>query len=347
MGSVDADAHVYETEVTWSFIEEKYKKFTPQVTTRTGGAERVGDDGEQMQYWLVDNRWHPKNNNLMPGTTVEQREMRNISARLAHMDELGVDVQVIYTSLFLRPAVRTPEAELALTRAYNRWIGSVCAEAPDRLHWAMVPAIQSMDKNREEVEWAKAHGASAIMLRGTEWERHLCDPYFFPLYELAGEFGLPICIHSGNGSISQHDFCLEDSSFTKFFQPCVGAFHSLVFKNIPGKFPNVRWGFVELGAQWLPQVYMDLKRRLPRFGRRVSENFLGDNNMFVAANIYDDISYITQFVGEDNLVIGTDYGHNDQSSRVDAFEVFRNRNDIDPAVIKKITDENPRRLYGL
>jgi len=27
--------------------------------------------------------------------------------------------------------------------------------------------------------------------------------------------------------------------------------------------------------------------------------------------------------------------------------VFRNRNDVDPTVIKKITDENPRRLYNL
>jgi predicted TIM-barrel fold metal-dependent hydrolase len=185
------------------------------------------------------------------------------------------------------------------------------------------------------------------MLRGTEWERHLCDPYFFPLYELAQEYDLPICIHSGNGSISHFDFCQDDSSYTKFFQPCVGAFHALLFKDVPARFPELRWGFIELGAMWLPQVYMDLKRRLPRFGRRIAEDFLGENNMFVACNIYDDVNYLTQFVGEENLVLGTDYGHNDQSSRVDAFDVFRNRNDIDPTVIKKITDENAHRLYYL
>jgi len=46
-------------------------------------------------------------------------------------------------------------------------------------------------------------------------------------------------------------------------------------------------------------------------------------------------------------VIGTDYGHTDASSEVDAIEVFRKNDTVSAAVKKKILDDNPRTLYGL
>ena len=347
MGSIDADAHVYECEETWAYLSAEETRFTPVVTTQSWGPDPRNIERSPTEYWVVDNRYHPKNRNIMPDTSAEQRELRDVGARLAHMDQLGIDIQVIYPSLFLRPVMRTAASELALTRSYNRWMEAIWSKAPDRLRWVLLPAIQSMEKNRDEIARAKDHGACGIFMRGTEWERFHGDPYFFSLYELAADFDMPICIHSGSGSITQHDHCLDDGSFTKFLQPGVGAFHSLIEKGIPTKFPEVRWGFVELGAQWLPYVYLDLKARLERFGKQMPEHFLAANNVYVAVAVYDDVPYIIRYVGEDNLVIGTDYGHNDQQSQMNAFEIFRHRNDIDPSVIKKITDEHPRKLYKI
>ena len=45
--------------------------------------------------------------------------------------------------------------------------------------------------------------------------------------------------------------------------------------------------------------------------------------MFVTCENSDDLAYIVQESGEDGLVIGTDYGHTDVSSDVDAIRVFR------------------------
>ena len=47
--------------------------------------------------------------------------------------------------------------------------------------------------------------------------------------------------------------------------------------------------------------------------------------MFVTCENTDDLPYIVQETGEDGLVIGTDYGHTDTSSDVDAIKVFRKR----------------------
>ncbi|MGH7846765.1 MAG: amidohydrolase family protein [Candidatus Binatia bacterium] len=51
--------------------------------------------------------------------------------------------------------------------------------------------------------------------------------------------------------------------------------------------------------------------------------------------------------GEDSLVIGTDYGHTDTSSDVDAIKIFRARTDLTPEVKRKILSDNARALYGL
>ena len=191
MGSIDADAHVYECEETWAYLSAEETRFTPVVTTQSWGPDPRNIEHSPTEYWVVDNRYHPKNRNIMPDTSPEQRELRDVGARLAHMDQLGIDIQVIYPSLFLRPVMRTAASELALTRSYNRWMEAIWSEAPDRLHWVMIPSIQSMEKNRDEIARAKDHGACGIFMRGTEWERFHGDPYFFPLYELAAEFDLP------------------------------------------------------------------------------------------------------------------------------------------------------------
>ena len=61
----------------------------------------------------------------------------------------------------------------------------------------------------------------------------------------------------------------------------------------------------------------------------------------------DDLPYIVRESGEDGLVIGTDYGHTDTSSDVDAIRIFRDRTDLAEDVKRKILSDNARRLYAL
>lgn len=347
MGYVDADAHVIETEETWAHLAEGDQMHTPLVVTQTWGNQVVAEGRPTSEYWLMDNRIHAKDRNVGPETPPESREMRDVGARLAHMDELGIDIQVLYPTVFLRPAVRTAAAELALTRAYNRWLAEIWRQGSGRLRWVVMPALLSLETIGDELARAKDNGACGIFMRGLEWDRHIADPYFYPLYEIAGELDLAICVHSGNNSIAQHDFCIEDTSYSKFLQPGVGAFQSLLARGVPAKFPDLRWGFVELGAQWLPFIHNDLVWRLGREGKPVPDNFLTANRVYVASSVTDDVAYILRYAGEDNLMLGTDYGHNDQTSQIDAFTLFGQRNDIGAAVVKKITETNPRALYGL
>jgi predicted TIM-barrel fold metal-dependent hydrolase len=52
-------------------------------------------------------------------------------------------------------------------------------------------------------------------------------------------------------------------------------------------------------------------------------------------------------IGEDNMIMGSDYGHQGQSKEDGMVGVMQRKKSISPAVIEKILCDNPRRFYGL
>jgi hypothetical protein len=56
---------------------------------------------------------------------------------------------------------------------------------------------------------------------------------------------------------------------------------------------------------------------------------------------------VLKFSGDDMLVIGTDYGHNDTSSEILALRRLREDGAIPTPVVNRILDDNARALYGL
>ena len=59
------------------------------------------------------------------------------------------------------------------------------------------------------------------------------------------------------------------------------------------------------------------------------------------------MDYVLKYSGEDNITVGTDYGHTDQSTEVEALRNLKNKGTISPAQYEKITTHNPKALFGL
>ncbi len=345
MHVVDADAHVLESDATWSYLCDSEVSFEPIAIT----VEKK--NGSADEFWLLDGILLPKSQNMGTDTPRESRELTDVGARLRHMDELGVDIQVIYPTVFLRPFTRRPEVEIALYGSYNRWMADVWKEGKDRLHWVALVPLLSMEKALKELRWAKENGACGVFMRGLEADKHLSDPYFFPLYGKATDLNLAICVHSGSGSFAMHDYYNSETSFPKFKLLNVTAFHTLIFNGIPDVFPKLRFGFIESGAQWVPYAVHDLVRRIERQRGNpkgaLKKNLLAENRIFVTCQTDDDIAYILQYSGDESLIIGTDYGHSDVSAEIDALKRLRNLPGVSELVADKILNENAKRLYAL
>jgi hypothetical protein len=68
-----------------------------------------------------------------------------------------------------------------------------------------------------------------------------------------------------------------------------------------------------------------------------------DYRIYVSTQTDDDFSYVISYAGEENLVIGTDYGHGGTSSEVNAISRFKAMEGLNPQVKRKILSDNPRR----
>ncbi len=348
MPTIDADAHVIETDHTWDFMDSSEAKYKPVSLSTT-------DQGANRLYWIIDGKLKPRRSNIGLDTTETSREMLDVEARLKHMDQLGVDIQVLYPSIFTRKMAEDPAADLALAKSYNRWMSEVWSHGKGRLRWVAVPPLLDLSKAAAVLESAKENGACGIFMRGFEGDRHLSDPYFSPLYDIASNLDMPICIHAGNANPGVVDYFGGGNGRGSFLIskiPVMGCFHTLVLGEIPAKFPKLRFGFVEASCQWVPYVLHDVVRRTAhRAGKhlqgKMTDQVLRENRLYVACQTDDDIPYVVSYAGEDNLVMGTDYGHADTAAELEAISTFKKTCPVDRRIVDKIVDHNAAALYGL
>src|SRR4051794_27816445 len=136
MPVIDADAHVIETERTWEFMADSEAGLRPTAVMNMD----PNAPSRLREFWSIDGRLFPRRafDVDKTGTSEETRELQSIEARLRHMDELGVDVHVLYPTLFLSPVTNRPEVEAALYKSYNRWLADIWSKSNGRLLWAVM-----------------------------------------------------------------------------------------------------------------------------------------------------------------------------------------------------------------
>jgi len=240
--------------------------------------------------------------------------MENMKDRVANLNDQKVDVQLVFSSLFLNLRIENPRAELALTRAYNRWIAERCAEYPERFKWIYVPSFKNINATINDLKWAKDNGAVGILFRGVEGDKFISHADFDPIYAKAEALDMPICVHIGHGSQNLEEIHeREGAGFNRFLSDCPNyfAFSTLITSDISTKFPNLRFGFFESGSTWVfAAVQTALHLRLPPDALMAkTQDVLTECNFYITCELHEDLPTIIQYTGEDKLMLGSDYAH--------------------------------------
>ena len=97
----------------------------------------------------------------------------------------------------------------------------------------------------------------------------------------------------------------------------------------------------------MPWIYLESENRYAAAGREFPKDLFTEYGIFVTCQTNDDIPYVLKYSGEAGLVIGTDYGHTDPSSEMDAILDFKKMDDISQERKDNILYHNPKALYGL
>jgi predicted TIM-barrel fold metal-dependent hydrolase len=240
-------------------------------------------------------------------------------------------------------------------------MADIWAKGEGRFRWVVVlpwhgDEIEDVRQaQRAEMEFVKQNGACGVLMFGGYGNRHFSDPMFAPLFEEASRLDLPICIHAGSANVPSFNEAYQGDGdiFPIAKIPGMTAFHLLVYHNVSAKFPSLRWGFLELGASWLPYLLTDLPNRFKKLrdGQELDRyTLLRDRRIWVQCQTDEDIPYILKYAGDDNLLVGSDYGHADTSSELEALQIVKERGikgEIDPIAAQKMLDDNARAFYGI
>jgi predicted TIM-barrel fold metal-dependent hydrolase len=358
MVTIDADAHVIETERTWDYLEGDDRQYRPTLVLPKDGAKR--------EQWVIDGRprgfrfptlteQELRRRSEMTGrdvvTDLAAREMDDVGLRLQDMDRLGIDVQVLHNTICIEQLTDRTEVDVALCRSWNRWLADIWRQGNGRLRWSMLPPVLSIPDALDEIRFARENGAVAVCMRPVEGDRLLPDPYFYPIYEEAQRLDMPIAVHIANGNPYLCGLYQSNRSagggFSTFRAPTVMGCQQILMSEIPQVFPRLRWGFIEASANWVPWIVADVKERYAVAGRPIPVYPLEENRVYVTCQTNDDLPFVLKHAGEHSIVIGTDYGHIDPSSELDAISVLRESSELSEASKANILEANPRALYGL
>jgi predicted TIM-barrel fold metal-dependent hydrolase len=129
--------------------------------------------------------------------------------------------------------------------------------------------------------------------------------------------------------------------------PVMGAFLYLLGDEIPKRFPGLRWAFVEASANWVPYMLNEARMRLAAKGIATSETLLTDNHFYITTEKSDQLNMLLDAIGDDNLVVGTDYGHNDLTVEIEVIKRLGEDGNIPASSVEKILETNPSNLYGI
>ena len=117
----------------------------------------------------------------------------------------------------------------------------------------------------------------------------------------------------------------------------------------------MKFGFLEVSASWVPFLYHHLKRSArprpsfpnARWKFSSCKELFREYRIYVACEVDEDIPYLTEYIGEDHLLIGSDYGHNDPAEEKALVANLKAREDLAADRVDKILVHNPKEFYSL
>ncbi len=356
MTVVDADGHVEEGLTMFSSLEAEYLGRRPLPLA----FDRNTIYGDRNAVWLIDGKTYPKLSGkggvtfLTPTVmesakrkpfSVPAQELTDVAARLKDLDQMGIDKQVIYPSLFLTTTTDNLDLEAALFRTYNSFMAEACKQSGDRLKFAAQVPIRDSAESIKELRRARDLGAVSVMLLGMAWDKKLGDKDLHPFYEEAASLGIPICVHLGWGCPALTEIFDASSNFYSGVLPVLMGFHSLMLSGVLDAIPNLKLAFLESGSLWVPYVVHELTRSGQT--RKDPAEYFREGRVYISCEPDENINYLTSVIGEDSLILASDYPHTDSFREENLVKSTMDREDVPLRVREKLLSKNAQALYGI
>ncbi|HEX6160031.1 MAG TPA: amidohydrolase family protein [Thermoanaerobaculia bacterium] len=275
---------------------------------------------------------------------------------------LGADLAFLYPTvggwLF---AVDTMDARTAgtLVRAYNDWLHDFCSHAPHIMKGVGVVNRHAPEEMVPELRRIAGFGWKAVVLRPNPIKgRLLGDPAYEPFWSECERLNIAVSIHEGtHARVPSTGADRFDSRFA--MHACshpmeqMMAFLSLLESGVLERHPALRVAFLEAGGGWVPYWLWRLDREYADLAWEVARNVRMKPSDYFRRQCFVSIepseSYLPQlidFIGPDNIVIGSDFPHMDHDPDI-LQQAVALEDRLSAETVRKLLWDNPARFYGV
>ncbi len=278
------------------------------------------------------------------------RGHRDIAYRAEVLEAEGVDTQVV-TLTTPGTHVETPERAVRLARLTNDDFAEAVAKYNGRFSaLATLPLndpAASVVEFRRAVEQLKLPGA---MLFSNVNGVALADERYWPLYELANEYGAVLHIHPTNPisvEAMREYWLMPLVGF--LFDTTIAASH-LVFSGVAERFPRINWVLSHLGGA-IPYLAERLDRGYQAFPE-CRAHVTKAPSEYLKTWDYDTVNFdkaslelAVKFAGASHIMAGSDYPH--AIGSIPAMQAALASIEVTDAERAAILGGNAARLYKL
>ena len=180
---IDVHAHVLVPEVERLVRDEPFL-----AAAREEGAAGQTQQTRDINAALMADQWG--------------RELVDLDTRLAAMDAMGVDVQVLSISPYQYHYGAPLAVAAELVELANERLSALASGHPDRFRAMATVALQYPELAAEQlVRSHAAHGTKAVMISSWAGGRDLGDPAYEPFWSAAEQTGALVFIHPIGSSL--------------------------------------------------------------------------------------------------------------------------------------------------
>lgn len=355
---VDVDSHHFETESfaqIFDYIEDPVIQQlcrSTSLSARSGGV-LPGNMGNQDMGGRVT-RYVLRR--MEKGTGDVHRD---VTLTRRWMDAMGVDIAILFPtpmlSLGMHPEV---DMEVALARAYNRWLVETVLEVEPRIRSMLYLPFNDPDATYRMVEeFGDRKGVVGFMVTAARYNKPVYHNDYMKTYAALEERGLPLGFHAA------YDWREQSMvNMNRFISVHAIGFvlHNLihltnwVINGLPERFPRLKLLWIESGLAWIPFImqrldneYMMRTSEAPALKRLPSEYI---QDMFFTSQPMErprDQSLLEAtfraIKAESQLLYSSDYPHWD----FDLPSTIYDLPFLDEAAKRAILGGNALRLFGL
>jgi aminocarboxymuconate-semialdehyde decarboxylase len=345
MVKIDSDTHFTPLDA-FAEVDPKYAEQGPRVVALPNQRYRVDYPARAPR---VPEHIKPLRLNGRPKSDFE------IEPRIAAMAQDGFDMQVLIPNN--APFYYDVDGEMgaSVSRSYNEAIGRILKKYPNKFIGIAAAPLQNVQLGIAEAEHAiKDLGLHSVIIYQNVNGEDLDSEFLWPFYQAVEEMAVPLSVHGvDSGPL------LGVERFARYnLDVCLGfpfevftAISALILSGVLDRFPELKFGFFEVGIGWIPWLLDRLEMAYDarpaarqKAKRRPKDCF--DNFYFSFGSEDSTLPDVVKRIGSARLMIGSDYPHPDGTSP-NTISMLKARPGLSPEDVDNLLGGTAAEFFGL